>query len=66
MPTDSYFYLEIQLDNCMIRFNMSVGPVRTLMTNTQDMNNYDMSTQNIPDSNVYYLDKRESERINVD
>ena len=47
MPTDSYFYLSIQIEKFMTRLNFPVGPVRTQMTNTQNMNNYEMSTQNI-------------------
>ena len=31
----------------MMRFNMRVGPVRKQMTNMQNMNNYEMSMQNM-------------------
>ena len=52
MPTDSYLYLEIHLANFIMRFNLYAGPVRMQITNTQNMNNYDMSTKNIPNSHV--------------
>ena len=48
-----------------MRFNVRISPVRTQMTNTQKMNNYEMSTQNIPNSQVYYLEKKESKGINT-
>ena len=44
MPTDSYFYLTRNLEKCMMKFNMRVDPVRTQMTNTKKINNYEMST----------------------
>ena len=47
-PTDSYFYLVIQLEKFMMKLNMRVGPIRMKTTNMQKMNNYDTSTQNIP------------------
>ena len=43
MPSDSYFYLARQLEKCMMRSNFFIGPVRTQMTNTKHMNNYEMS-----------------------
>ena len=39
MTTDSWFDLERELTKCMMIFNMRVDPVRTQMTNTQNMNN---------------------------
>ena len=63
MPNDSYFYLERHLSVCMMRFSISVGPVTTQMTNTQNMNNSDMSMQNIPNLHVCSSDKRKSKRI---
>ena len=39
IPTDIYFYLAIQLSKCIMRLNMRVGPVRTQMTNMQNMKN---------------------------
>ena len=44
----SYFYLAIQLVKFMMRLNMRVVPVRTKITNTQKMNNSEMSAENIP------------------
>ena len=64
--TDSYFYLAIQISKCMMRsdtFNSHVEPVITQMTNTQNMNIYDMNTQKIPDLNVCYSDKSKSKGI---
>ena len=37
---------------CMMRLNYHVVHVRTQMTNTQKMNNSDMSTQNIPNVHI--------------
>ena len=53
-PTDSYFYLSRHLDECIMIFNMRVGPVRTHMTNTQKMNISEMNTQKIPNYCVCY------------
>ena len=39
VPTDSYFYLERQLDKFMMRLNSHVVPVRTQMTSTQNIPN---------------------------
>ena len=39
-PTDSYFYIAIQLDKCMIRsdaFNSNIDPVRTEMTDKKQI-----------------------------
>ena len=47
-------------------FNMCIFPVRIQMTNTQNMNNSEMSTQNIPNLRVCSFNKRESKRINED
>ena len=47
LTTDNYLYISRQLTKCMKRFNMRVGPARTKMTSTQNMNDYEMSTQNI-------------------
>ena len=62
VTTDSYSHLARQLSNCMMIFNLYVGPVRTKMTITQNMNIYkmvtqnmnnsDIGTQNIPNSNI--------------
>ena len=49
-----------------MRLNSHVVPVRMQMTNTQNMNIYEMNTQKIPNSHVCYLDKNESKRINMD
>ena len=66
MPTDIYVYLTRQLENCMIRFNLRIDPVSTQITNMQQTNNYDMGTQKIPNSRVYYSYKSESKGINAD
>ena len=66
VPTDSYFYLSRHLDKCIMIFNMRVGPIRTHMTNTQKMNNYEMSTQKITNFQVCSLDESESKGINTD
>ena len=58
-PTDSYFYLARQLAKCMMRanaFNFHVEPVRTQMTNTQQ----------IPILQVCSTDKSKSKLIIVD
>ena len=47
-PTDSYFYLPRQLAKCMMRLNSHLGPVRTKINNTKNMNIYEMNTQKIP------------------
>ena len=55
----SYFYLEINLDNCTIRadaFNLNVDPVRTEITGTQQ----------IPISHVCDLGESESNEILAD
>ena len=65
-PTDRYFNPEIQAVQCMLRFNICVRPVRTKITNTQNMNNSEMSTQKIPNLRVCSFNKRESKRINED
>ena len=64
----------------MMRFNIIVGAVRTQVTNTQKMNNYDMSTQNIPNphacslgdiksngdiANAWSLDDRKSKIVHI-
>ena len=59
MPNGSYFYLSRQLAKCTTRSNLCVGPVKTQMTNTQNMNNSEMGTQKIPNSNVCSLDESE-------
>ena len=64
MPTESYFYLEIQLENFMMIFNRRVGPVITQMNNTQKMKNSEMITQNIPNLHVCHLEENESKMIN--
>ena len=55
MTTDSHFYLARHLEKCTMRFNMRVGPVRTKMNTTQNMNNSEMSTQKIPNLHVCSL-----------
>ena len=45
---------------------MCVEPVRTKMTNTQKMNNYEMSTQSIPNLHVCSLDEIKSKIIYED
>ena len=57
VPTDSYFYIARHPDKCMTRLNLHVVPVRIKMTNTQRMNNSEMSTQNIPNFRVCSTDK---------
>ena len=57
MPTDGYFYLARQIASCIMIFNMYVIPVRTDITNTQKMNNYEISTQKMNNSHVCYLEK---------
>ena len=41
--TDSYFNIVIQLDNCMMRLNLHIGPVKTQRANMKKMNNSEMS-----------------------
>ena len=57
MPTDSYFYIARHLENCMMIFNMRVCPVRTQMTNTNFLNDYEMSMQKIPNLHVCSLER---------
>ena len=52
VPTDSYFYLSIQIDKFMMRLSLHVGPVRTQMTNTKNMNNSETSMKKIPNLHV--------------
>ena len=59
MPTDSYFYLSRNIENCMMIFNMGVVSIRTQMTSTQKMNNSKRITQNIP--NLHFCSSNESE-----
>ena len=66
MPNDGDLYLSIYIEKCKMIFNMRVGPVITQITNTQKMNNSDMSTKKIPNSRVCYLDKSNSKSINTD
>ena len=49
-----------------MRFNMRIGPVRTKMSNTQKMNNYEIIPQKISDSHICSLDKSEAKSINGD
>ena len=65
MHTDSFFYLAGQFAKCTMIFNMRIGPVRMQMTNTQKMNNTEMSMQKIPNLHVCYLDEIKSKGINV-
>ena len=46
--TDSYFNPERHISKCMMRLNSHVGPVRTQITNTQRINNSEISTQKTP------------------
>ena len=41
----------------MMIFNISVGPARMQINNTQKINNSDISTQDIPNSHVCYSEK---------
>ena len=50
----------------MMRLTSHVGPLRTQMTDTQNMNNSDMSTKNTPTYNICSTDKSESKRIKAD
>ena len=50
----------------MIRLNSHVGPVRTQMNNTQKMNHSEMSTQNIPNLRVCYMEEIKLKIIKVD
>ena len=56
MPSDSYFYLTIQLAK-FVMIN-SRGPVITQNMGTQKMSNSKISTQNIPNLHVCYTDER--------
>ena len=49
----------------MMIFNMRDGPVRTQITSTQKTNNYEMSKQNIPNLQVFPLEKIKSKVINA-
>ena len=57
MSNNSYFYPAIYILNFMIIFNVPVVPVRTKITNTKKMNNYEMITKNIPYSHACYSDE---------
>ena len=59
VTTDGFFYISRQIDKCMVRLNFPVGPVRTQMTNTQKMNNSEISTQNITNYRVCSSDESE-------
>ena len=56
MPTESCIYLARQIVKRMMILNMPVGPVRTQITDTQEINNSEMSAQNIPNFHVCSLD----------
>ena len=47
VPNEGYLCLAIQLEKCMMIFNLRIVPVRMKMTITQEMNNSEMSMQNI-------------------
>ena len=64
IPTNSYFYLVIHLEKCMMR-NLR-GPLITQNISTQKMNNYNTSTQKMSNSHVCSKDERESKSINAD
>ena len=59
MHYERYFYISIHLAKCMMRSNFCIGPVRTQITNTQRMNNSEMSTQKMNNSHVCSLDENE-------
>ena len=63
MLTRSYFYLSRQL--AKITMSNSRGPVRTKKTSTQNMSNYKMGMQKIPNFHIYYTYKSESKRVHV-
>ena len=65
-PTDSCLYLSRQISKCMMRLNSHVGPVRMQRTNTQKINNSDISTQNIPNLHVCYTENINSKGIKSD
>ena len=64
--TESCCYLERQIDKFNIRSNSHIFPVRTQTTNTQKMNIYEMSMQNIPNLDLFSSDNSESKRINAE
>ena len=49
-----------------MRLKSRVGPVRTQITNTQNMNIYEMNTQNIPNSHIYFFDESKPKSISAD
>ena len=65
-PTDIYLHLERYLAKCTMILNFHVGPVRTQMTNTQNINNSETSMQNNPNYHVYSTDKIKSKSIKAD
>ena len=65
-PTDIYLHLEIYLSKCTMMLNLHVGPVITQMTNTQNINNSETSTQNNPNYHVYSTDKIKSKSIKAE
>ena len=65
IPTDSYLYLARQLAECMMRFNVSVCSVRMQITKAKNMNNFETSTQKIPNLHVDYLGESESKIIDA-
>ena len=49
-----------------MKLKSRVGPVRKQMTNTQNMNIYEMNTQNIPNSHIYFFDESKPKSISAD
>ena len=62
MSTESYLYPSRHLEKYTMRFNLYMFPVITQTTNTQNMNNSEMSRQNIPNSYVSSLDEKKIKR----
>ena len=58
MPTESYLYPSIQLEKYTMILNLHIFPVITQTTNTQKMNNSEMSRQKIPNSYVSSSDEK--------
>ena len=63
--TDSYFNTTRHISKCMMKLNSHVVPVRTQTTNTQKMNNVEISTQKTPNFRICSTEESESKRIKV-
>ena len=62
--TDSYFYLTIQLDKCMVRDNLlslHIDPVRTKMTGTQHVPILHVCSMYIRESKDFLADEKLSQ-----